>query len=365
MSVSAKPLLLVVCSSIKGHVSPILAIVKPLIVCGYETTFVTGKSFKQAITSSGATLVPFTGNADWDETEVAARWPARTAIPPGPAQFLHDLEHVFMRSIPDQHKAVQVALEQLRQQHPTRKIIMLVESFCMGPLPTLAGAPGFKPDASLGIGIVPMSLNSIDTAPFGTALPPDSTTAGRARNAALRIEFDATFSSLVDVYQEMYAEVGASVPTKPWIDLPFLLPDRFLQMSLPEFEYPRSDLPQNVGFAGGVPKGSREPMTKEDEPSWWHEIVKKNESTDVIAVTEGTLLRDFKDLVIPTMEALSERPNTILVVVLGQKRRVLPAGIEVSSQFGGSTSEVLVTLQLHQTHSISPNLLKPSSTNTV
>lgn len=93
-------------------------------------------------------------------------------MPPGMEQFAWTVEQSFIRVMPDQLAAVQRAIMTLREKHPGRSVVLLNESAFLGSLPLTKGAHGAKPDAFIGIGINPISLSSVDTAPFGTGLPP-------------------------------------------------------------------------------------------------------------------------------------------------------------------------------------------------
>lgn len=65
----------------------------------------------------------------------------------------------------------------LKERHPGRPVVLLNESAFLGSLPIMNGVKGVKPDGVIGIGINPISLNSVDTAPFGPGLPPPTSAA--------------------------------------------------------------------------------------------------------------------------------------------------------------------------------------------
>src|SRR6266699_813660 len=58
----------------------------------------------------------------------------------GPACFNHDLQHIFCKSLPSQHEAIQRALKMLSGGHPHRSIILMTESLNFGALPIALGA---------------------------------------------------------------------------------------------------------------------------------------------------------------------------------------------------------------------------------
>lgn len=177
----------------------------------------------------------------------------------------------------------------------------------------------------MGIGVIPMTLSSRDTAPFGPGLPPPTSDEQRAQYAAMGKQVGETFfANCQKTWFEMFEEVGAKVPPMSLFDAPFHLQDRFLQMAPPSSEYPRSDAPDTIRFSGGIPKGAREPMT--DPPSFWQEITTNKGDRDVVLVCQGTIALNYNDLIIPTIKALKDRPNTIVVAVLGIKGKTLPEG---------------------------------------
>jgi UDP:flavonoid glycosyltransferase YjiC (YdhE family) len=94
-------------------------------------------------------------------------------------------------------------------------------------------------------------------------------------------------------------------------------------MCIPSVEYPRSDLPATIRFAGGLPKGHRDAYA--DSPAWWEEIA-SNKTKKIVLVSQGTLTANFTDLVVPTLIGLKDREDILVVVALGKKGRTLPEG---------------------------------------
>jgi UDP:flavonoid glycosyltransferase YjiC (YdhE family) len=135
------------------------------------------------------------------------------------------------------------------------------------------------------------------------------------------------FSSPQAKFEQFCVELGAEKP--PFVfDASYLLVDRLLQLCIPSLEYPRSDLPDNFRFAGGLPKGHRPPYT--NTPFWWNEIV-ENKTKKVIFVCQGTVANKFQQLVIPTMNAFADREDFLVVVALGGKGLSLPDTIPIPS----------------------------------
>jgi hypothetical protein len=147
----------------------------------------------------GCTYVPLKGYGDWAEAGLESKWPKRKFLLPGPQQLSFDIEKCFMKSIPSQFEASQKAMKMLREKYPGRKIIQVSDGMYSRSLPVTRGARGLEPDGTLGIGIIPLSLTSIDTAPFGPGILPNTSTEGRAKHkvmdeenpwGVLRIDWD-------------------------------------------------------------------------------------------------------------------------------------------------------------------------------
>jgi UDP:flavonoid glycosyltransferase YjiC (YdhE family) len=197
-----------------------------------------------------------------------------------------------------------------------------------GSLPITRGARGLKPDGTLGIGIIPLSLTSIDTAPFGPGILPDTSAEGRAKHKVIDEEIhEAFFGSAEKTWLKIFEDLGCENITGKALDAVYTYPDRFLQMCTPGVEYPRKDAPSSIGFAGGSPKGHRDPM--KEPPKWWDEVVKNPGEKDIVFVCRGTIARNLSDLTFPAMEALKDRENTLVLVALGLKGATFPEGIHV------------------------------------
>ncbi|KAH8659169.1 hypothetical protein BGZ60DRAFT_382178 [Tricladium varicosporioides] len=329
MASTAKPLVIIGCTPVYGHLAPVRAIAKDLIAKGFEITFVSSSHWKTTIEEIGADFVPIEGYGDWYEGDLATRWAERNLLPPGPVQLAYDLEECFIKSIPSQHEALQVAIKKLQTAHPGRPIIQVSEAVFWGALPIMSGATGVKPTATLGLGVVPMALSSIDTAAFGPGILPDNSPEGRERNKAMNAGLRTMFAKPQGTFEEQFELCGALKASEFIFDACYTLPDRFLQMCVPSAEYHRSDAPASIRFAGGLPKGVRDASTS--KPPFWDEIVNNNGAKKIVAISQGSIALDYTELTIPTIEAFEGREDILVVVALGKKDAKLPEGTPIPS----------------------------------
>lgn len=86
-------------------------------------------------------------------------------------------------------------------------------------------------------------------------------------------------------------------------------------------------MPGNVRFIGSVPVS--DPDVWVDRPAWWSDVIESRGKRDVIGVTQGTMDIDYTELIVPTIEALRDRLDTVVVVVLGWRGAKLPDEIEI------------------------------------
>lgn len=219
----------------------------------------------------------------------------------------------------------------VEREQKGREVVTLHDQSWYGTLPGLLGAPGLRAAGDVGIGIVPVVCTGKDVPPFGLALKPDPS--GKSAEKFAAPTQDVYWTQYAPTQQEWVArlkELGVKDCKEDThvLDLQYSLPNRFLQMCVPSIEWPRVDLPRNFQFAGGLPKGHRDPFP--ELPNWWGDIA--NGKKRIVAVSQGTLdIDDYNKVIIPTLEGLKDLPNVIVVAALGKKGAILPEDYSVPS----------------------------------
>ena len=144
-------------------------------------------------------------------------------------------------------------------------------------------------------------------------LPPSSSALGRLRNRALNL-----LSQKVLLRQSQNAAnylLGHlnSRQLPVFILDSALLADRCISPTVPEFDYPRSDLPAHVRYVGAV---NPPPSNGFRLPPWWAEL---DGDRPVVHVTQGTIDNaDLGRLVEPTIEALGGEDVVVLATTGGR-----------------------------------------------
>jgi len=310
---SERPLsLLVCCTPVHGHVTPVLAVVRVLVAAGHDVRVLTGARYREAVTAAGAQWIPLPEAADYDDRDMDAAFPGRVGRR-GVDGARWDLRHIFLDPAPAQLRAVD---EQLRIQ---RTDAVLVESMFLGAMLLLCRPASARPPV-VNLGIVPLGLRSRDTAPFALGIPPMPGPLGRIRNAFLNASTDRlVFGELQKAAEQMAREVvDARLPT-PAMNYPSMA-DAIAQFTVAGFEYPRSDVSVPVHFVGPVSLASTAASTV-PLPEWWGDL----EGRTVVHVTQGTVANgDLNGLILPTMRALADSD---VLVVGATGGRPVPPGI--------------------------------------
>lgn len=299
MEATARPALLMCCAPMTGHFIPTFKFAKGLLSQGWEVIILTGSRFRHEVESSGGLFVSLEGDADISEEEIASRWPTIQTTPKGPQQLAKLLKHLFIDFIPAQFSILQRTLQNLHTKYPQKSIIAICESGFTGILPVLYGAPGLKPAATIKINVTVMTMPSLHAAP--------------------------EFAEILIALHEKLKETGVTPSRQLLLDNGWTLSDRSFQASCPSLEYPHNHPASTFKFLGGVPRINPGHWTT--KPPFWGEIVRKLGSKIIVGVCQGTVQSDLNDLVAPTLYALKDCSNILVVVVVGKKGGTLPPDI--------------------------------------
>jgi UDP:flavonoid glycosyltransferase YjiC (YdhE family) len=215
-----------------------------------------------------------------------------------------DIVRLFVQPMPHQARVLSEVMAR------TRYDAIIVDAGFFGILPFLLGDRRARPPV-LTYSTMPLVVTSRDTAPSGMGLPPSSTMLGRVRNRALNV-----LSQKV-LLRQSHNATNYLLNRLNSRQLPMfvldsgLLADRYISPTVPEFDYPRSDLPTNVRYVGAVHPA---PSGGFRLPPWWSEL---DGDRPVVHVTQGTIDNaDLGRLLEPTIDALAGE-DVIVVATTG------------------------------------------------
>ena len=287
-----------------GHLNPLLAIGRILIAENHEIVGLSGSAFRQRIEAIGAEFRPLPAGADFDLGDILSVAPELKSIPPGPEWRRAAIERIFVDTIPAQHRG----LEQVLRDFPAE--IIIGDDMIFGLLPMLLG-PRAKRPSNVLCGTSILHWRREDKAPVFAGLPPASSQAQLEEYAAISREHDRVVNRPVARrLNRLLMGLGIGPSATPLFESVVELADAYLQLTVPSFEYPRA-VPPSVHFVGTLPIiPNQAPI-----PAWAHEL---DGSRKVVLVTQGTVANhNFNLLIAPTLAALANEPDLLVVVTAG------------------------------------------------
>jgi UDP:flavonoid glycosyltransferase YjiC (YdhE family) len=285
-----------------GHVNPVLPVARTLVERGHEVVWITGRAYEEKVEATGARFHPFPEAIDTSLVGMYEFFPEYAKLK-GLAQTRYMLKHVFL----DACSAEFEAMDSVLSQFPADVLVSDVAIFA----PYFKSEMGGPPSAL--ISFVPLALPSRDTAPYGLGIVPGDNWLSGVRNRFLNFLGHRILLRDVTQYANtIRGELGLAPLEKPFLRAMFELPDLVLCLTTPAFEYPRSDLPQNVHFVGPV-----FPKLDDDfrPPPWWHDLSRPE---PVILVNQGTEATRLEDLVQPAIMGLKDEPILVIAVPVPQ-----------------------------------------------
>ena len=295
--------ILIACTTFTGHLNPMLSIGRILVEEGHEVVFQTASMVRDRVEGIGAIFRPFPAEYDYDLRDLDAVFPERKTLPP-PERVAFDIKQIFTAPIPTQHKGIQEVLRDFPAD------VVMADALFFGTYPMLLGPRANRPIV-ITCGIMFLAWHRDDGAPAMLGLPPAQNDAEREKYAAIAKDVEASNVPLVRYMNECLAGMDVGPMPAGFFDTMVLLPDAYLQLTVQSFEFPRKDLPKSVHFVGGLPiTPNQAPL-----PAWAGDL---DGSRKVVLVTQGTASNhDFGQLVVPTLAALADDPDLLVVVSAG------------------------------------------------
>jgi MGT family glycosyltransferase len=300
-----------------GHVNQALPIARELVNRGHEVRWYTSGSFQARVESTGARFVPMRSGLDYSNPQsLPPEWVKRRDALKGVAQLKFYIKHGFVDSAVGQIEELTTILQDFLAD------AILADLFCLGAI-WMHERSGI-PWAGLNIGV--LTANSRDTAPFGLALQPDASVFGQLRNRSLNWIAEHVLFGEVTAYTD---RVRTSLNFAPTQTSFFNTMSPFLNFvgSIPEFEYPRRDLPLQVHFVGPLLDPLESAFT---HPDWWGDL---QGEVPVVHVTQGTIAADSEQLIAPTIRALAQENVLVVATIIDKQiQSILPDEIPANAR---------------------------------
>jgi MGT family glycosyltransferase len=296
---------LLVSTPAMGHLNPVLGVGRILVSDGHDVMGLSSGYLRDRVEGIDAKFRSFVPQADIDTRNAAELFPELMATPPGPQLLRLILERAFADFMLPQYESIKRVLAEFPAD------IIIGDHLMMGVLPMLLGPRSQRPPVVL-LGTTYLLSRRDDGAPNDAGIPPASSeTQYKEYAAQFQAYEDAVFGPVGRYLNGCLAQIGVKPLHMNLYDAMVELPDAYLQLTVPRFELPRRQLAPSIHFVGPLPiVPNQAPI-----PSWQHDL---NDAHKVVLVTQGTLTNDdFSELVMPTLQALANEPDIVVVVTMG------------------------------------------------
>ncbi|WP_343207714.1 nucleotide disphospho-sugar-binding domain-containing protein [Bradyrhizobium sp. Ai1a-2] len=243
--------------------------------------------------------------ADIDTRNAAELFPEIRRAAPGAQQLRLILEQGFADFMLPQYESIETVMREFPPD------IIIGDHLMLGVLPMLLGPRAQRPPVAL-LGTTYLLSRRDDGAPNDAGIPPARNDQQQREYAALFQTYEqSVFGPAGRCVNEYLAQIGSRPLRLNLYDAMVELPDIYLQLTVPRFELSRRRLPGSVHFVGPLPITPNQAPV----PSWAYEL---DGSRKVVLVTQGTLTNnDFSELVLPTVQALANEPDVLVMVTTG------------------------------------------------
>jgi UDP:flavonoid glycosyltransferase YjiC (YdhE family) len=301
-------------SPITGHVRPALPLVRRLADDGHDVVVYTGSKFRDAVVAAGAKAAPIVQGRDLDDAEIDAWSLAHGAPAPGLKRLQWDVLHHFVDTVPGFVADLDALVDDERPD-----VVVMDNGFVAG------GIVARRHDIpSVLISVSPLAISSRDTAPFGMGLQPPRTGWQGLRYGVLGwFAHRVVFREAQRAAEQVVRDAGLTPPDGFFMDWVHALTTRVLHPSIPSFEYPRSDLPENVELVGPLLPAGVDLFVP---PPWWGDVLDARAARrPVVLVTQGTIATDPERLLWPAIEGLAEEDVLVVATTAtAEPEEVLP-----------------------------------------
>ncbi|GMQ28371.1 glycosyltransferase [Algoriphagus confluentis] len=284
---------------VEGHTFPVLPLAKGLVALGHEVHWVGSRIFQEKIENTGAVFHPYPESLDYPSKGLTT-YQQRPALVK--KKGLDQIKE-YLRWFFDEEEGTHDCFRSLTND--VQPDIFIGDPVNFSPL--FLGEILGKP--TINLHVIPPLILSQDTAPFGSGLLPAKSPLMRIRNRFLNYLIDRVLFKDVTAYGNKLREKRGLPLYQGFFGDFNKYVDRVLIFSVPGFDYERSDMPDNHQFIGPpLPK----PDPNWEEPDWWGDLKKAKK---VVLVNQGTIANDIQDLIMPTLIALKDEPDTLVVAV--------------------------------------------------
>lgn len=291
-----------------GHFNPLTGLALHLKAAGQDVRWYTQDVYGQKLRKLDIPHYPFRRATQLNQYNLDSVFAERLRYSGQIKRLNFDLQNVFVLRAPEFYQDI----AEINEEFPFDVLIADVMFTAIPLVRHLLKKP------VISIGVLPLVENSKDLAPAGLGLMPDYSFIGQLKQSFLRFVTDEIlFGTTHRMYRKLLSSYGISSKGNT-MDILVKSASLFLQSGTPGFEYRRSDLGANIRYIGALlPAKSKGSAIADDLR------IKTLTFSKVILLTQGTIEKDPRKLIVPTLEAYKGTEYLVIVTTGGSQTAML------------------------------------------
>ena len=287
-----------------GHFKPLTGLAVHLKDRGHDVRWYAGPGYARELEQLGIPHLPFYRAQDVNGENLTELYPERAKLK-GPKLIAFEFENVFVANSEAHFRDIAA----IRDEFPFDAVVADEGLYAIKLVAEKLGVPVYA------VGVSPLMFNSRDAPPNFFGLKPARTPFGKLKHRAIDAMVNSTMKPGAKRFNKLLAAEGLAQLRAPrdFFDIPADVSTIYFQSGVPGFEYPRSDLPENLRFVGPLLPHKRslaEPFAHAE---------KLRDHPSVIVVSQGTVdNRDPGKLIAPALEALSSTEHLVIATTGGR-----------------------------------------------
>jgi MGT family glycosyltransferase len=288
----------------EGHVNPLTGLAMHLQQRGCDVRWYTSITFADKMNKLDIKHYPFVKALDANSGNLSQLFPQRNKITRTVGKINFDMIHLFSKRSDEYY-------EDIKDIYKTFPFDIMIADCMFTAIPFVKEKMKIP---AVAVGVIPLSENSKDLAPYGLGLTPANTRFEKIKHSLLRFISDKVLlKKSIKVYSNILKKSGINKKDSNLFDFIIKNASLVLQSGTPGFEYYRSDIGKNIRFVGPLLPYAAD----QKRSAWFDERIKKYKK--ILLVTQGTVEKDISKLIVPTLEAFKHTDVLVIVTTGGQQ----------------------------------------------
>ncbi|MHA7057797.1 glycosyltransferase [Aquimarina sp. M1] len=281
-----------------GHFNPMTKLAVYLKKKGHDVRWYTGNAYKSKLNQMGIPYVPFRKAKEIKISELDQAYPGRKKLK-GISHIKFDIINLFINRMKDYYEDI----DNLYPSFPF-DILVFDNTFPGTIIKDKLHIP------AVGIGVVPLALSAPDIPQYGLGQQPATNFLSKRKQNFIKLMAEKLiFKETKEAYNQLLEQLDLPRENHNIFDIAPLNSSIFLQNGIPEMDYPRHSIPETIKYIGALETWSD---TRSGNNRDWRKILDFSKIT--ILVSQGTVEKNNRKLILPTLEAFKDSDYNILVV---------------------------------------------------